>query len=126
MAKKILVIDDEELVVTSLLKLLKKGGYDAKSAQNYQEAMDRVKDDEFDLIVSDIRMAGQDGLEIIKSIRTYLKENEKKAVPEILITGYADEDKYKDALELGVKAYLNKPFDIKEFLEAVKENLNEG
>ena len=46
-------------------------------------------------------------------------------IPEILITGYASEDKYQSALELGVRAYLNKPFDIKDFLATVRETLNE-
>ena len=125
MAKKILVIDDEELVTKSLKNLLKKKGYLVFIASNYQEAMEGVKGNDFDLIVSDIRMAGEDGIEIVKNIRSYLKENNKGMIPEILITGYASEDKYQSAIELGVHAYLNKPFDIKEFLETVREALNE-
>ena len=124
MAQKILVIDDEELVTISLKNLLKKKGYFVCVAQNYQEAMEGVKEHDFDLIVSDIRMAGEDGIEIVKNIRAYLKENKKDMIPEILITGYASEDKYQSAIELGVRAYLNKPFDIKEFLETVREALD--
>ena len=125
MAKKILVIDDEQLVRDSLKNLLKRKGYDVNIASNFQEAMESVKGNDFDLIVSDIRMAGQDGIEIVKNIRTYLTESKKSMVPEILITGYASEDKYQSAIELGVHAYIHKPFDIKEFLETVKETLKE-
>jgi len=125
MPKRILVIDDEQLVRESLKILLKKKGYDVFIAQNYQEAMDNVKENEFDLIISDIRMAGRDGIEIVKSIRSYMAENKKKMIPEILITGYAREDKYQDAIELGVQAYILKPFDIKEFLDSVQETLKE-
>ena len=125
MPKKILVIDDEVLVVESLKRLLKKAGYIVSTAQNYQEAIEGVKKNDFDLIISDIRMAGEDGIEIVKNIRSYLQENKKGMIPEILITGYVSEDKYQVAIELGVRAYLNKPFDIKEFLETVSEILNE-
>ena len=54
MAKKILVIDDEELVTKSLNHLLKKKGYSVFIASNYQEAMKGIKENDFDLIVSDI------------------------------------------------------------------------
>ena len=124
MPKKILVIDDEELVTASLKKLLKKSGYDVVIAQNSQEAMKSVKENDFDLIVSDIRMAGEDGIEIVKNIRSYLQENKKNRIPEMLITGYASKDKYQSAVELKVSAYVNKPFDIKEFLETVRRILS--
>lgn len=124
MAKNILVIDDERIVTRSLQRLLKKEGYDVVVAQSAQEAFERVKENDFDLIVSDVRMPGEDGIEIIQKIRAYLKENNKKPIPEVLITGYANEDKYKSAVELKVADYIYKPFDIKEFLEAVKRNLD--
>ena len=69
-------------------------------------------------------MPDLDGIETIEQIRTYLKQSNKKPIPEILITGYADEDKYKSALDLKVADYIFKPFDIKEFVEVVKRNLN--
>ena len=124
MAKRILVIDDEELVTGSLKKLLKKSGYDVVIAQNSQEAMKSVKENDFDLIVSDIRMAGEGGIEIVKNIRSYLQEHKKDRIPEMLMTGYASKDKYQSAVELKVCAYLNKPFDVKEFLETVSKILN--
>ena len=124
MAKKILVIDDEELVTTSLKNFLKKEGYIVFIAQSYQEAMMRVEENTFDLIVSDIRMPGKDGIETIQSIREYLLKNNKKLIPEVLITGFADESKYKKALELEVKAYIKKPFNINDLLEAITEVLS--
>jgi len=123
MAKKILVIDDEQMVTGSLTKLLKKSGYEVDAANNGVDAMKKVKEADFDLIISDIRMPGEDGIEIVKKIRSFLKESKKNIIPEILITGYASEDKYQSAIELQVRAYINKPFDIKELLETVKEIL---
>jgi len=123
MAKKILVIDDEELITKSLLKLLDTEGYDVAVARNGSEALARVKESDFDLIVSDVRMPEMDGIETIRQIRAYLKTIDKKPIPEILITGYADKEKYETAMDLKVADYLYKPFDRENFLKAVKRNI---
>lgn len=123
MAKNILIIDDEELVVESLSKLLKKEGYGVVFAVNRDEALAKVKDSDFDLIVCDIRMPGIDGVQIIKGIRNFLKENKRKNVPEILITGYSGEDCLKQAKELKVADLMYKPFDVRDFLKIIRNNL---
>ena len=56
MAKKILVIDDEELITKSLLRLLSKEGYEVSIARTGSEALEKIKETHFDLIVSDVRM----------------------------------------------------------------------
>jgi len=76
------------------------------------------------LIISDIRMPQLDGIETVKKIRQLLQGRGKKPVPEIIITGYADESSYKNALQLKVADYLYKPFDIKEFMATIKRNLD--
>jgi len=106
MIKNILIIDDEELVTKSLLKLLRKEGYAAVIARSGQEAIEKVKETNFNLIICDVRMPEMDGIETIKQIRAYLEKSNKKLIPEVLITGYADEDKYKQALELKVADYI--------------------
>ena len=116
MAKKILVIDDEELITKTLLKLLSKEGYEATVVRSGKEAMEKVKEIDFDLIISDVRMPEMDGVETIKKIRSYLKKNNKSLPPEVLITGYADKEKYEEAIALKVADYIYKPFDIKDFL----------
>ncbi len=123
MSKNILVIDDEELVTESLKRLLKKNGYSVAIARNNTDAMEKVKELDFDLIVSDIRIPEVNGVEIIKNIRHYYKISQKKPVPEILITGYSSDEHLKEAQALKVADYLYKPFDIKDFLEIVKKNL---
>jgi len=123
MAKKILVIDDEELITKSLLRLLSAEGYNVAVAKNGSEALDRVKEADFDLIVSDVRMPELDGIETIRQIRAYLKTIDKKPIPEILITGYADKEKYETAMNLKVADYLYKPFDREDFLKVVKRNI---
>jgi CheY-like chemotaxis protein len=122
--KNILVIDDEGLVTKSLQKLLKKESYAVVVAASGDEAIKQCKSQDFDLIISDIRMPELDGIETVKKIRQLLKETGKKPIPEILITGFAEEDSYKRALELKVSDYIYKPFDMKEFVNTVRKNLN--
>lgn len=123
MAKKIIVIDDEELITKTLLRLLNKEGYDTTVVRSGKEAIEKVKETDFDLIISDVRMPELDGIETIKEIRPYLKKSNKKPIPEILITGYADKDKYEEAVNLKVADYIYKPFDIKDFLRIVKKTI---
>ena len=124
MPKKILVIDDEELITKSLLRLLGNEGYDVAVARNGSEALARVKESDFELIISDVRMPELDGIETIRQIRAYLNKIDKKPIPEILITGYADKEKYETAMDLKVADYLYKPFDREDFLKAVKRNIS--
>ena len=123
MAKKILVIDDEELVTKSLLKLLSSQGYAATIARSGKEAVEEIKNTDFDLIICDVRMPEMDGIETIKQIRAYLEGSNRKPVSEVLITGYADIKKYQDAMDLMVADYIYKPFDTVEFLHVVKRTI---
>lgn len=124
MKKNILLIDDEKLITASLQKLLNRQGYDVVTANDVAFALEKIQDTDFDLIVSDVRIPGVDGIEGIQKIRSILKTLDKPLIPEILITGYADLDKYEKAMSLNVTEYLYKPFDNNEFLEIVKRILN--
>lgn len=123
MAKNILVIDDEELITKSLLRLLQSEGYDVTIAKSGLEGIEKVREMDFDLIITDVRMPGLDGIETVKRIRSYLAESSKRPIPEVMITGYVDGDKYEKALDLEVTDYLSKPFDNDEFLKIVKKAL---
>jgi len=123
MPKNILVIDDEPLVTKSLGKLLRVSGYNAFIAASAQEALEKIKETTFDLIISDIRMPGTNGIEAISQIREYLKQDKKAQVPEIFITGYASEENYKQAIQLKMAEYIYKPFDMNELLDIIKRHL---
>ncbi len=121
--KYILIIDDEELVTKSLGRFLQKQGYNVEVALTGKEALERIKGKDFHLIISDVRMPDIDGIETVKNIREYLKANNKEAVPEIMITGYASEESSERAKELKVADYIYKPFGVLEFLRAVRKNI---
>jgi CheY-like chemotaxis protein len=119
MEKNILLIDDDKLVLMTLKRLLTKEGYKVTTALSGEIALIRIGEVDFDLIISDIKMPGMDGVETVKKIREYLAQNNKNSVPEIFITAYAKEDIYQDALGLNAAGYIEKPFDIKSLLQSV-------
>jgi len=121
MAKKILVIDDEEIIIKSLSKLLEKNGYEVFVAKNGQDAIVMAEEEDFDLILADIRMPGMNGVEAVEQIyKDKLKRKEKK-MPTIFITGYSDEANEKKAKTLAPLAYIYKPFDINELLDKIRK-----
>lgn len=122
-AKKILIIDDEMLVIESVERLLRTQGYDVTSCQTGRDAVESVKKSDFDLIITDIRMPDLNGIDALSKIREVLKEKGGKRIPEICITGYADDETTQRAERLGVSDYIYKPFDLKDFLDRVKRVL---
>ncbi len=125
MTKAILLIDDDELVLQSLGLLLQGKGYRVEKARNGFEALEKAQTQEFGLVISDIRMPGMDGIEVVQKLREINAQQGRKAVPEILITAYADENAYLRALKLKVTDYFYKPFDIGQFLAAVEKRISE-
>ena len=118
MKKHFLVIDDEEIIIKSLVKLLEKNGYVVFTAKNGQDALVITENEEFDLIIADIRMPGMNGVETIEAIY-----NTKK-IPVIFITGHANDEIRQRAKALSPLAYIYKPFDIPELVNKIKEALN--
>lgn len=125
MAKNILLVDDDKLVLMTLKRLLSREGYNVVTALNGQAALRRVEENNFDLIISDIKMPVMDGIEAIKKIREYLARNGKNLLPEIFITAYAEEHMYQDALALNAAGYIEKPFDVKTLVQTVKKAIGE-
>lgn len=120
--RKILVVDDERMITSTLVKLLNRSGYEAFAANDGKEAVGMALGTNFDLIISDVRMPEFDGIRTLTEIRSH-SAVVGKGVPVIFITGYADEALEKQAKTLGCQDYIHKPFDLKFFLEKVKEAL---
>lgn len=120
MAKNILVVDDNHLVAKSLSRLLESNGYAVDMAENGADALAVISRKVFDLVILDIRMPGIDGVETAQKIKEYLKQNNKKGLPLIFITGYADEKASKDAKALNASDFIYKPFDKELFLKSIE------
>lgn len=120
MAKKILLIDDEELITRTLANGLEKIGYEVFVAKNGTDGLIMAEEEVFDLIISDIRMPGLNGVETVRNIMESVQKRGLRKTPTIFITGYADQEIEKQAKGLKPDAYILKPFDYVDFLKKVK------
>ncbi|HNQ85508.1 MAG TPA: sigma-54 dependent transcriptional regulator [Deltaproteobacteria bacterium] len=114
--KKILVVDDEIGIRQSLKKILEKEGYEVLTASNGEEAFKVIRSDAVDLLISDIRMAGMDGLELLKVCKSVSPYTEV-----IMITGYASVDTAVDSMKQGAYDYITKPFKKADIVKAVQK-----
>jgi CheY-like chemotaxis protein len=121
---KILVIDDEELLIKTLNRLLEKQGYEVYTAKNGTDAGVMAEEEDFDLIISDIRMPGKNGVEVVQAIQKQVLSRQSKALPVIFITGFADPKIEAEAKKLNPAAYLMKPFDVTEILGIIRKTLS--
>lgn len=120
MKKRILVIDDEELLIRTMNRLLEKTGYDVFSVKNALDAETLVEEQEVDLIISDIRMPGKNGIEVVRGLIEKMRELYGREIPFIFITGFADKKMKNEARKLRPAGYLMKPFDLKQLLEVIE------
>jgi DNA-binding NtrC family response regulator len=119
-AKKILVVDDEENARIGLSRLLAKEGYQVDSVANGFEALNFLREQEVNLIVTDINMPEMNGI-------TFLREL-KKNFPNsnvIMITAYGGVESYIEAINLGAFEYVNKPVRIEELKSILKKIFKE-
>ena len=121
MSASILVVDDEPLLQEAVKCVLHSQGYDVATAGTGEEALTRIAQQAFDVIVSDIKMPGLTGLEVLERSRTL---NPRIGV--ILMTGYASLDTAVEALRLGASDYLQKPFELDDLMLSVQRALGHG
>ena len=120
MTPAILVIDDEDLIVKSLIKLFAKAGYQTLTSLSGREAVQTIGERHVDLILCDIRMPGQNGIDTIKEISRLRQDQKKEMPPVVFLTGYADPLLESAARELEPLAYLLKPFDAFQLLQLIQ------
>ncbi len=114
MARKILIVDDEKLIVKGIKFSLDQDGYEVSCAYDGEEAFNLAKEIEFDLIILDVMLPKKNGLEVCQAIREFSQ------VPIIMLTAKdSDMDKIL-GLEYGADDYLTKPFNILELKARVK------
>ncbi|HSB30644.1 MAG TPA: NAD(P)H-dependent oxidoreductase subunit E [Candidatus Sulfobium mesophilum] len=102
---KILIVDDELIVIKSAERVLKGEGYSAEGALGGREAIMKLGQESYDLVFTDLKMPEVDGITLIRWIKKM-----KPAIGIVIITGYPSQDTIKDALELGIIDYVPKPF----------------
>jgi two-component system NtrC family sensor kinase len=112
---RILIVDDETIVQSLVRDALEDEGYTVGCASGASEALTCIESKSIDLIVTDIRMPGMDGIELVKRARAVHPD-----VGVIFMTGYANLNSAKDAIKQGALDYILKPFELDEIRRAVK------
>ncbi|NJH97502.1 response regulator transcription factor [Staphylococcus agnetis] len=115
MVQRVLVVDDEQSIVTLLKYNLEQAGYIVEIAQDGEEAIEKEKETKPDLIVLDVMLPKKDGIEVCKTIRS-----DKNQVPILMLTAKEDEFDRVLGLELGADDYMTKPFSPREVVARVK------
>jgi NADH-quinone oxidoreductase subunit E/NADP-reducing hydrogenase subunit HndA len=118
MKGKILMVDDEEIVLKSCERILRPEGYEMKGVTSGRAALEALEGEHFDLIVTDIKMPEMDGLEFMREVRK--KEHDINIV---VITGYPSQESIGEALSLRIIDYLPKPFSPTLLLEVVAKGM---
>ncbi|PKM51050.1 MAG: DNA-binding response regulator [Firmicutes bacterium HGW-Firmicutes-7] len=114
MSKKILVVDDEKLIIKGITFSLEQDGFEVDSALDGEEALNLAKGKEYDLIVLDVMLPKIDGLSVCQQIREF------SVVPIIMLTAKGDDMDKILGLEYGADDYMTKPFNILELKARIK------
>jgi DNA-binding response OmpR family regulator len=110
---RILIVDDERLIVDSLTYSLRQEGFDVESVEDGISALEAVKQSSPEVIVLDVMLPGMNGIEVCRQLRTF------SSVPVIMLTARSDEIERILGLEIGADDYLVKPFSFRELLARI-------
>jgi DNA-binding NtrC family response regulator len=113
---QILILDDEPIVCKRLHPALEKAGYEVEAFTSSAEAMDRVKTKEFDIVITDLKMEGIDGMTFLSAVKERSPGTEV-----IVITGFATMETAKESYQKGVFDFVAKPFKLGEIQDVVKK-----
>ncbi len=116
--RRILVVDDEQMVRDFLRKALETAGYTVVTASDGQEALEKMSQFDVGLVLLDIMMPGLDGFEVLDRMRQY-EEN----IPVIMLSGIHEATTKVDSLTLGADDYITKPFSVEELLARIQVKL---
>ena len=115
--KRILLVDDDQKVVTSLADGLRQSGYDVETAHSGDAALELARTTEFDLALLDMRMPGMSGLELAKAL------SETVQLPFLFMSAHGEADMVRDAAQFGALGYLLKPVTASQAIGALESAL---
>ncbi len=122
MKRKILIVDDEEMIRKLLHVLLDKLGYEVKEAADGEQAIEELSKDVFDLLICDVLMPKKDGWEVIKEAKSNSKS---RNMPVILLTVKNEDSDVFKGYDLGANYYMTKPFTKAQLLYGLKLMLSD-
>ena len=110
-SKQILVVEDEEVIRNSLRRLLERHNYQVTTASTVQESLDKYNLDDFDVVISDLRLPGAPGTDLIKATIT----------PVLIMTSYSSIRSAIDSMKMGAVDYIAKPFEHQEIIDTLNK-----
>jgi DNA-binding NtrC family response regulator len=116
-----LVIDDEQIVLDSVSKILKEERYEVDTALSGREGLHQAIEKDYDVVLTDIRMPDMGGMRVLRDVK-----RAKPTLPVVIITGYATVRSAVQAMKLGAADYLEKPFTPDQLLKAVASALEKA
>ena len=120
-AGRVLIVDDDPDVLRAYTRILKGEGYDIRAATDGEAALEAVRSEAFDVLVSDISMPRMDGISLLRAVREHVA-----ALPVLLITGAPQLETALGAIEHGAVGYLPKPVDPEKLCHAVLRAVSSG
>lgn len=118
-AVKVLVVDDQPLIVEELCEFLERNGYRCVPCESGQQAIERFNDDtDIGLVLCDLQMPGLDGIQLVQELQRL--SGKHRAFEAIMLTGRADKQDVIKALRAGIADYYQKPIDLGELLEGLQ------
>ncbi len=115
-AMNILVCEDNVMTLKTIEFALKKAGYSVFKAEDGEQGIRVLAEEEIDLVITDINMPYTKGLELVRHINTNLETK----IPVIVVTGITNKETKQHALELGAEGYITKPFDLDDMVALVR------
>lgn len=115
---KILVVDDDAIVIKSCRRILESEGFEVLTVSGAEEALEMIKTFEVDLLLIDVKMPKYDGLYLMREIKKELPE-----VPIIVMSGYPTQETINEVMKLGANQFIPKPFRPDELMRVIRQVL---
>ena len=117
----ILVVDDEKLTIDLIAKFLSDLGHTCVTTRNGLDALEKMKENKFDAVITDIKMPKMDGIELTKEI-----SKQYPGLPVMVITGFVEEYSEGEVISAGAQDFIKKPFVLSEFLTRLDKMINDS
>jgi len=115
----LLVVDDEVVIREGMRRILSAEGYHVETSASGRTAIEKIQEQDFDVVITDLKMPGMDGMEVLRTIKILQPE-----VPVIIITGYSTVDTAVEAMKNGAFDYIAKPFTSELIIDKVQKAVN--
>jgi DNA-binding NtrC family response regulator len=118
---KILIVDDEELIRNLVTAFLSKFGFSYETAVNGEDALEKMRQEKFDAVITDIKMPKMDGIILTSKI-----SNQYPGLPVMVMTGFDEEYSAGTAISVGAREFIKKPFSISEFALRLQKMISDS